>query len=102
MDQDHLALFPGDWAMIQFMAPDAAPGAARSFVLEAGGHYYPWAGTTWSDGAPAAREALPDGGDVYREWLQLRPDFSPPGVPPDLPRPGVDELASVGPEVPVR
>ena len=95
IDQNYLALFPEDWAVVQFAAPSVAPAGARSFVLEACGHYYPWVGSTWSDGPPASRDALPDGGEVYREWLEQRPDFSPPGPPSDLPRPSAGEVASI-------
>lgn len=86
-DQGYLSLFPGDWAVLQYAAPTSPPTGARTFVFEARGHYYPWAGATWSDGPPSSRRALPDGGEVYREWLDMKHDFTPPGAPPELPRP---------------
>lgn len=86
-DRDYLSLFPGDWAVLQYAAPASPPTGARTFVFETRGHYYPWAGATWSDGPPSSRRALPDGREVYREWLEMTHDFTPPGAPPDLPRP---------------
>jgi hypothetical protein len=82
--------------VIQFVTPAAAPAGARTFVLEACGHYYPWVGSTRSIGRPASRDALPDGGEVYREWLEQRPDFSPPGPPAELPRPAGGEVPPAG------
>jgi hypothetical protein len=41
-DDSRLPLMPGDWAVLGFACPDQPAQGQYSYILRAGGYYYPW------------------------------------------------------------
>jgi hypothetical protein len=97
-DQNYLPLYPDQWAVLQYAAPVSPAAGKRSYVLEAGGHYYHWPTQTATECRRDLIERIlvePLLGSrlLIGKWLTVHHDIPAPQPPPSLPGPAASPLS---------
>lgn len=90
-DGSYLPLMPGDWAVAQFACPAQPAQGQYSYVLQAGGHYYPWVEEGSRDQRDLVARIMAEpllGSRLFiAEGLEQRGESAVPVAPGALPRP---------------
>ena len=90
-DASYLPLMPGDWAVAEFAGPTRPARGAYAYVLQAGGHYYPWVEEGARDQRDLVARILAEpllGSKLFiAEGLAQCGEVAAPVAPMSLPRP---------------